>query len=395
MKRILFLSFYFKPDLCAGSFRNSPLLEELARQAARSGAMVDVFTTLPQRYSTFAQKAPELEEYGNLRIERIAVPQHKSGIKDQILTFRKFFSEVSHRARRRKYDLVYASSSRLFTAYLGYRVAKREGLPLYLDIRDIFVDTINEVVKNPILKAAILPLLKWVEMRTFTYAEHINLISEGFKPYFLKFGKSATTCFTNGIDEVFIKAAREASPRTPVTRPRRIVYAGNMGDGQGLHKIIPKAAKLLGEGYEFHLIGDGGARKLLVDMIRESGAGNVVIKDPMSRDALIKEYLEADYLFIHLNDYEAFKKVLPSKIFELGVFQKPIVAGVGGHAHEFLKRYLPETILFAPGDYADMVRQLKADQVERSIPDRQDFINSFRRDAINTRMAESILTYLR
>ena len=30
--KILFLTFYFEPDLCAGSFRNTPLFRELLRQ---------------------------------------------------------------------------------------------------------------------------------------------------------------------------------------------------------------------------------------------------------------------------------------------------------------------------------------------------------------------------
>ena len=68
MKRILYISFYFEPDLCAGSFRNSPLALELAKQASEKDIIVDVYTTLPNRYSTFEQSAPEFEEIGNLRI---------------------------------------------------------------------------------------------------------------------------------------------------------------------------------------------------------------------------------------------------------------------------------------------------------------------------------------
>ena len=53
MKRIVYLSFYFKPDLCAGSFRNSPLAIELAKQTLDKNIVLDVYTTLPNRYSTF------------------------------------------------------------------------------------------------------------------------------------------------------------------------------------------------------------------------------------------------------------------------------------------------------------------------------------------------------
>ena len=41
MKRIVYLTFYFKPDLSAGSFLNSPLAIELSRQANLENA----FTT--------------------------------------------------------------------------------------------------------------------------------------------------------------------------------------------------------------------------------------------------------------------------------------------------------------------------------------------------------------
>ena len=85
MKRIVYLTFYFEPDLCDGSFRNTPLAIELAKQAREKDVIVDVYTTLPNRYSTFEQSAPELEELGNLRIHRVSLPVHKSDMLDQYL----------------------------------------------------------------------------------------------------------------------------------------------------------------------------------------------------------------------------------------------------------------------------------------------------------------------
>ena len=48
-----------------------------------------------------------------------------------------------------------------------------------------------------------------------------------------------------------------------------------------------------------------------------------------------------DVLFLHLNDYSAFRKVIPSKIFEYAATGKPIVAGVSGYAAEFLRHENP------------------------------------------------------
>ena len=148
MKRIVYLTFYFKPDLCAGSFRNSPLAVELANQTKNKDILIEVYTTLPNRYITFDVDAPEYEELNNLKIHRIALPPHQSGMIDQVFSFLKFYREVTRLNYGKKADLVYASSSRLFTAYLGYRIAKKFKTPLYLDIRDLFVDTIKYVLKN-------------------------------------------------------------------------------------------------------------------------------------------------------------------------------------------------------------------------------------------------------
>ena len=94
MKRIVYLTFYYEPDLCAGSFRNTPLAIELAKQAREKDIIVDVYTTFPNRYSSFERSALEFEELGNLRIHRISLPPHKSGMLDQVFSFKKFYSEV-------------------------------------------------------------------------------------------------------------------------------------------------------------------------------------------------------------------------------------------------------------------------------------------------------------
>lgn len=59
-----------------------------------------------------------------------------------------------------------------------------------------------------------------------------------------------------------------------------------------------------------------------------------------------------------MNDLEAFKKVLPSKLFEYGVFCKPVIAGVGGYAARFVEENLPNHILFSPTNVDEFVDKL-------------------------------------
>ncbi|GHT67072.1 hypothetical protein AGMMS50239_29600 [Bacteroidia bacterium] len=203
MKRILYLTFYFEPDLCAGSFRNSTLAKSLAEELEENSC-IDLITTFPNRYQTYKQDAPAFEDRGNLKIHRINVHEHKSGFIDQINSFWSFFKTARKLTKHKKYDIVFASSSRLFTAYLGYTIARKNKTPLYLDIRDIFVDTMENVLKNPIVKLGIIPFIKIIEKKTFNYASHINLISEGFSSYFQKFKCRSYSYFSNGIDDTFL-----------------------------------------------------------------------------------------------------------------------------------------------------------------------------------------------
>jgi hypothetical protein len=389
MKKILYLSFYFEPDLCAGSFRNSPLARELAKQVTGT-ATVDVITTVPNRYSSFSVEAQQEEHDGNLRIRRVLLPSHKSGFTDQIKAFHHYYREVKKKIHYTEYDLVFASSSRLFTAYLGYRIASKRGIPLYLDIRDIFTDTLNDVIANRLVKFILIPVLRKIEATVFNYANHINLISEGFKGYFSKYTQPEYSYYTNGIDEEFIQSSTFEDLLSP--SPITITYAGNIGEGQGLHKIIPQAAKILGDQYHFNVIGDGGARKLLAEAIEREKVINVSIEKPVKRAELLEIYKRSHFLFMHLNEFLAFEKVLPSKVFELGAFPRPVIAGVNGYARSFMIQYVSNVLLFQPANPDELSHKIR--NYNYHIENRLSFVNSFNRKLINVAMATSIRSYI-
>ena len=392
MKRIVYLTFYFKPDLCAGSFRNSPLALELSYQAKLKNTIIDLYTTSPNRYITFKENAPEYEEFDNLRVHRIKLPSHKSGMIDQVLSFSKFYWEVRKMNSSKKADLVFASSSRLFTAFLGYKIAKKSKAPLFLDIRDIFVDTMSDVLKPSVFKPIIISFLKHIENKTFNYANHINLISEGFKEYFSKFKNKSFSFFSNGIDNEFLKNDNSLN-QIKNGNTKLIVYAGNIGEGQGLDKIVPQAAKKLGNNFTFLIYGDGGAKNKLQKEIDNLKVENVILKDPVSRFELKSIYNTADYLFLHLNDYSAFKKVLPSKIFELATYPKTIIAGVSGYSASFIKKEVPNSYVFNPCDIRSLVGFLENDKTSSNF-DRERFKTKFSRSTINKQLSANIINYI-
>jgi glycosyltransferase involved in cell wall biosynthesis len=383
---VLLLTYYFAPDLSAGSFRNTPLAHELARQVGSTGR-VHVVTTQPNRYSSFRAEAASVEETDNLRIDRISIPAHGSGFAAQIRAYIYFYRRALALTREHRYDVIVASSSRLFSGFLGAYLARQQRVPLVLDIRDLFRENILEVLKNPIARLSLGPLLKAVERYTFGSANHINMVSAGFDDYFAPYRQATYSYFTNGIDDFFLDFPLSI-PASAATA-RTILYAGNIGEGQGLEKVIPAAAKALGARYRFVVIGDGGTKARLEKAIADEQLTNVDLRPPVSRATLLAEYQQADYLLMHLNDLRAFERCIPSKLFEYGATDKPILAGVAGHAAEFVRQHVPNSLVFAPGDVPALVAQLRQTTYKTQV--RSEFIDQFRRQTIIRSLAQQIL----
>lgn len=344
--KVLFLTFYFEPDLSAGSFRATALVNAMLDQLP-SDAHIELITTLPNRYSSFSSEAQELEMYPRLTVNRIALSRHNSGMINQSKAFIRFARGVLHLSKRKDYDLIFATSSRLMTALLGAYISTKKRKPLYLDIRDIFVDTISDVFSKKIIWIFKF-LFSMLERWTVRSANKINLVSAGFLPYFQdRYPRKNFVVFTNGIDDEFVDNQPKA-PILPKSSTLSVVYAGNMGEGQGLHAIIPELARRFDDRLQFKLIGDGGRKKQLVSAIKLAGCRNVEILAPVKRAELIKIYQNADVLFLHLNDYGAFRKVLPSKLFEYAALGKPIWAGIAGYAADFVKENISNVAVFSP-----------------------------------------------
>lgn len=386
--KILFLSFYFQPDLCAGSFRNTALIEALKEKMPK-GSRVDVITTLPNRYSSFSADAPLHEEEEELTIHRIALPAHHSGMADQSRAFYTFALGVVKLVRGQEYDVVYASSSRLMTAVLGAYIARKKCALLYLDIRDIFVDTITDVIPKK-LALPLKPALSLIEKWAFKQANKINLVSEGFDDYFKsRYPASKFSYFPNGIDQEFLNLDFK---QANLSRPKvlNILYAGNIGEGQGLHLILPELALMLKGQATFTVIGDGGRKLALEKALNLKAVKNISLIKPMSRKELIDAYQDADVLFMHLNHYQAFLKVLPSKIFEYAATGKPIWAGVSGFAANFLTKQVDNAAVFNPCNAEQAIEMLET--LEIKTHKREAFISQYKRSVIMKEMASDIIS---
>ena len=383
--KILILTFYYKPDLCAGSFRSSAFINAL-RPLLKNNDSVDVITTMPNRYKTFRREAVSVEQDGNISIIRMQLPPHKSGFLDQAQAFLTYLIKTVRYSKGRDYDVVFATSSRLFTAFLGAVIAKMKRARLYLDIRDIFTDTMKSLLSTPI-SWMVLPVFLLVEKFTISTADKVNLVSEGFREYFRNIvPENNFSFFTNGIDEEFVGVSFEKE--RPTDR-KIITYAGNIGQGQGLEKIIPVIAKMTEREYEFWIVGDGGMHSELEEALKKQDVTNVVLTNPVGREELIRFYGQSDFLFLHLNDHAAFEKVLPSKIFEYAATGKPIIAGVSGFASKFISENVENAAVFKPCDHEDFLRKLKSLRNEEK--KRDEFVKKYTSTFMMRQMAQDFM----
>jgi len=348
---------------------------------------IDIVTTMPNRYKSFSDKALKVENLNGITIHRINLGTHKNGFWDQSMLFVKFAYHVwSMIKKREQYDIVFATSSRLMTAFLGAFIAKKQNSKLFLDIRDIFTDTLESIFKDRKLKH-IIPLFRMIEKYTINSAQQINLVSKGFEEYFMGLNNKITyTFYSNGIDDIFINYdfSKESSSEKKI-----ITYAGNIGEGQGLEKIIPQMAQKLGRDYEIYIIGDGGSKEKLIKSL--NNIDNVKLFNPVSRNKLLEIYKNSDFLFLHLNDYEAFQKVLPSKLFEYAATNKVILAGVSGYAKKFIEEYIDNSIVFEPCNvdelYSKFIKITNINNINR-----EKFINEYNRTKIMHSLTQEVYT---
>jgi hypothetical protein len=110
----------------------------------------------------------------------------------------------------------------------------------------------------------------------------------------------------------------------------------------------------------------------------------------MGRKDLVEAYRAADVLFLHLNDYPAFRKVLPSKVFEYGAMGKPVWAGVSGFAATFLKTEITNAVVFPPCDVEGAVNSFGELRFQNT--PRNGFVKKYARANVTDELAKDILS---
>ena len=139
--------------------------------------------------------------------------------------------------------------------------------------------------------------------------------------------------------------------------------------------------KQVRDNYEFHLVGSGASVNDLKKELKKNGIKNVKLHKPIGRENLVEFYEQMDVLFLQLNDREAFKRVIPSKLFEYAAFDKPIVGGLFGYSENFASKNIDGLYIYKPGDWQTLFKILNSLEVKKF--HREDFRAKYSRKKIN------------
>jgi glycosyltransferase involved in cell wall biosynthesis len=354
--KLLVISQFYPPDLGAVAFRMEAIVNEMKER----GHTVYVLAATPNRYKEFNASQDLITSEFETRLQ---MKNTSKSTFSRILGFFEFYFKVlgtKKQYKNKSIDAVISTTPYILEGLAGQKISKYLNAKHVLDVRDLWPDTpiaLKKIKKNGIVSS----LLKVIEKKLYKNADLIVVTSPGYVHHIKKIVKNAQPhVILNGIDTSFENDLQSALSKNVIGKKSKhtILYAGNIGIAQNLITLVAAASKLVDLNYEFILIGSGTQLDQVKTLIEEKELKNITIIPPMKRLDLFSHYINSDVLYLQLYSNEYFNKVVPSKLFEYLLLQKPIIYGLEGVSKEILDGY-EGTYYVQPDNIEDLVFTLK------------------------------------
>jgi glycosyltransferase involved in cell wall biosynthesis len=344
---ILFLTHYFTPENNAPAAR----VHGMAREWVRAGHRVTVLTCAPNVPSGVVYEGYQNKPYQEEWIDGVRTVRVWTWLAANKGRVRRGLNYLSYLAAagaagpllRPRADVVIATSPQFFAGWAGWPVARAQGAPFVLEVRDIWPDSIVAVGALP--DGRIIKTLGKLEHALYDAADHIVAVGDGYRMNMIRkgIGPSRISVVTNGADvDLFeprepdqeLRARLGFTPETFV-----VAFAGTIGMAADLVVALDAARRLKQQGRDdiaFLLIGDGAQRAELEQQARAEGLTTVVFTGMVARAELPAYLASSDACLVHFRKQELFGTILPSKFFEDAAMEKPILLGFEGDARAML-----------------------------------------------------------
>ena len=245
---------------------------------------------------------------------------------------------------KKKPDIMIATSPQFFCGWAGIIAGRLKNVPLLLEIRDIWPESIIAV--GAIKNVTVIRFIEWWEKKMYRLARHIIAVGEGYKQQLLGKGVSSQriSVVMNGVDKsMFFPRPADTKLKSQLRLTDKFVcsYVGTIGLAGGL-EVVLRAALILEEmkrdDIVFLLVGSGAMRDDLEAEQKRIGLSNVIFTGQLEKSEMPAILSISDAVLVHLTKTDLFLTVMPSKIFEAAGMARPIICGVAGYAAELVKK---------------------------------------------------------
>lgn len=229
----------------------------------------------------------------------------------------------------RSWDAVLAVCPLLQSGLVPALLARRQKVPFIFHVQDLQLDAARElaIIRQPLLFA----LLERLERFLFTRAQAVTTISRAMAVRIEDKGvlPERLHLLPNWADlEDITPGKRRNALRRELglNAETMVLYAGNMGEKQGLGLILDAAAiTRYNQDIRYVFVGEGAARERLMDRAQRLGLDTVSFLPLQSRDRFPLLLAAAD---IHLvvQKHKASDLVMPSKLGNILAAGRPFIA---------------------------------------------------------------------
>lgn len=238
-------------------------------------------------------------------------------------------------------------------------------VPFVYHIADMWPDTVlsSDMLAAGLTRQVVEGLLSsWCNL-VYQQASSITVLSPGFKRMLVERGVPAEKIHViyNWADDTVFQPV----PRDPALAEKlgfhgrfNVVYAGNLGNFQGLDTVIRAAARLKEfPEIQIVLIGTGLAEHSLQTLAQELEAHNILFMEHQPYREMPKINSLADVLLIHLKDLPFFSSTIPGKTQAALASGRPILMAVRGDASDLVQK-AGAGLTSTPQDDAEMAHTI-------------------------------------
>ena len=339
---LLVISQYYYPE----QFR----INDICKEWVKRGHNVTVVTGIPnypqgkfyKGYSWFKNRK---EQKDGVNIIRLPIISRGKNVIRLVLNYISFVISGFFFAKftRKKFDKVFIYEvSPMTQSYVGIWYAKRKKIECNLYVMDLWPESIE--LATGIKNKTILNFVGKMVDKIYKQCDRIFTSSESFIKSIEKRGQpSSKLIFWPQYAETFYKPIPKEYiniSEIPENDNFKIVFAGNIGQAQGLDILVTvaKQIKQKKDKVEFYLIGDGRAKNLLIQEVKKENVQDIIhFIDKKPAIEIPKYYSACDMAFLSLKDDEISNQILPAKLQSYLACGIPILGCVDGEAKRVIE----------------------------------------------------------